>query len=390
MNNPTVLGPKTSYVEILNHFTQAELTDKAKEPKRYNPLRPSSAGKDPRELAYEFMEYRGYAQYDAEVMDPQTHRLLDLGGVIEKHLLYHLKQAFQKAGGDMEIRYQQQTLSFFRLPDGSLVEGNCDAVFLPKSKKFGGCIADVKSKKDKFSMFYKTAWEELSAKLSGMKSVQCFGEESFWVEDVDAFIEELDDYFFAMNFYQLNMYFFDEHQFLRSRGIDHACILQYSKNDSRLREIRFKPSESIYQKVKDKFCMVQKIVDETKDPTQVPRENVLGSAAVAFSKYKKIDWPEDDALKAFFNTLPAKQWPKDLDRLPAKEANALKDLFAKYKTALEYQEKLEGIEQKIVGILDSLKVFKVRFDEDNIYQMKRLKSGGVGGGERLVLRRGKL
>ncbi len=384
-----ILGPKQGYVEILAHYTQELLNEKSLESRTSNPLRPSSAGKDARELAYEFMEYRGYAKYESEAMNPESHRLLNLGNPIEKHLIWEFREAFKRAGKDIDVKYQQQVLSFFKLNDGTQIEGQIDLALIPKSKKFGGCVADVKSKKDKFSAFYKTGWDELSAKLTAMKTVDAFGEECFWVEDLDAFLLELDDYFFAQNFYQLNMYFFDEHSFLRSRGVDHAAIFQYCKNDSRVREIRFKPSQALFDKVKAKFLLIQTQVDLTKDPTSVPRENVLGSIACAFSKYRKIDWPEDDALKAFFNELPSKQWPKDLDRLGA-EGQELADLFDKYLELSEVPDVLEKVEQKIVSTLDKIKVFKVRLSNGFIYQMKRLKSGGPGSGERLVLRRSKL
>lgn len=385
-----VLGPKTGYVEILNHYTQEELAEESKQDRKFNPLRPSSAGKDARELAYEFMEYRGYAKYESEPISPELHRLFKLGHQIEKHLFWEFKDAFERAGGDIEVRYQQQVLSFFTLPDGKIVEGSCDGTFIARSGKFGGCLTDFKSKNDKFSSYFKTKWDETSDKLASMKSVLKFGDEAFWVEDLEAFIDELDDYFFSMNFMQLNMYFHDEHQFLKSRGVDHCAIIQYNKNDSRLREIRFKPSQKLFDRVKDKFFTIQTKVDETKDPTSVPRENVLGSAACAFSKYRKIDWPDVDALKEHFKTYPPKAWPKDMDRLPGSEQPALRELFAQFEAAQAAASAVDKIQQKIVTILDSIKVSKVKLDNEHVYYTKHLKSGGVGGKGQIVLRRGKI
>jgi hypothetical protein len=383
-----LLGPKQGYVEILNFFTQQSLDEQSQQPRKYNPLRPSSAGKDARELAYEYMEFKGYAQYSTEAFDPETHRLLKLGHAVEKHVIWELKDALQAAGGDIEIRYQQQVLSFFTLPDGTKVEGSCDLVLMSRSKKFGGCLADVKSKKDKFSQFFKTDWDATSDKLSNMKTVQVFGQDSYWVEDLEAFLQELDDYFFSMNFKQLNMYFYDEHEFLQTRGVDHCAILQYNKNDSRLREIRFKPSRTVFEQVRDKFSMVQKIVDETKDPQQVPRENILGSAAVAFSKYRSIDYPDANALKEYFNTLPKKHWPKDTDRLSS--GQSLDELFEQFEAALKAADEADRLEQKIVALLEQEQVKKVKTSNGNVYQMKYLKTGGVAGKGALVVRRSKI
>lgn len=386
-----VLGPKTGYIEILNHYTQQEIIQEASGSRRSSPLRPSSAGKDARELAYEFMEYRGYANYPAEPITPELHRLFKLGHQIEKHLFWEFKDAFEMAGGDIEVRYQQQVLSFFKLPDGSIIEGSCDGVFIARSKKFGAALVDIKSKNDKFSSYFKSKWDETSEQLSEMKTVHKFGDDAYWVEDLSAFLDELGDYFFAMNFLQLNMYFFDEHEFLKTRGVDHCAIIQYNKVDSRLREIRFKPSKELFEKVRDKFVLVQSKVDETKDPTSVPRENVLGSAACAFSKYRKYDWPEDtDALKAHFKTYPPKAWPKDMDRLPVGEQPALRALFDQFEKAQAAADQIDKIQQKIVTILDNLGVSKVKLDNDRVYQTKRLKSGGPAGKGQIVLRRGKL
>lgn len=383
-----MLGPKQGYVEILNYFTQQKLNEEANRPRKYNPLRPSSAGKDARELAYEYMEYKGYASYGSEPIDPDLDRLFKLGHTIEKSLLYQFQDALKLSGGDLELRYQQQTLSFFQLHDGTQIEGSCDAVFLPRTKAFGGGVMDVKSKKDKFHSYFKTDWDGTSDKFSNMRTVQKFGEESFWIEDLEAFLLELDDYFFAMNFKQLNMYFFDEHKFLRERGVDHGVIIQYAKNDSRVREIRFKPSEKIYQQVKDKFLLVAKTVDETKDPTQVPRENVLGSAAVAFSKYRKIDYPDADAMKAYFNTWPKKQWPRDTNRLES--GKTLDGLFSELEAARNAADEAERVEQQIVTILEKEQEEKIKTSTGEIYQMKYLKSAGVGGKGGYVVRRTKL
>lgn len=385
MNN-TILGPSMGYIEMLNAFTQEVSEDKDKEFAKYNPLRPSSAGKCTRELGNEFARYRGYKEYRKTPNTPETHRLLNFGNPIENHLISEMRDAFKKAPVPVSIKYRQQTLSFFRLGDGTLIEGNIDLTLI--SEKFK-CVIDIKSKKDKFSAWYKTSWEELSDKMFKMKSVQRFGEETYWVEDLDAFILELNDAFFAANFYQLNMYFFDEGKFLRERGVDHAAIIQYNKNDSRIREIRFKPSQSLYDRVKSKFLSVQEVVDRDKNADALPQDYALGSAKCAFCDFNKDCYPEDNALKLHFKTYPHKRWSKDLDRLPQKDAQALDALFDKYVDLSSKASELDSLELQIVQIMNKVKVNKIKLEDGKVYEVKRLKSGGVAGGPREVIRRSK-
>lgn len=382
-----VLGPSVGYVEMLNYYTQEIIDEKAKAPSKYSPLRPSAAGKCTRELGFEQMEYRGYASYEKTPNTPEVHRLLDFGYAVENHVLYQMQAAFKRMPKPIEIKYKQHTLSFFKLPDGTRVEGNIDMVLVSEKWKV---VADVKSKKDKFSAFYKSSWEELSDKLVRMASVHKFGEESYWVEDLKQFIEELDDAYFAMNFMQLNLYFHDEHHFLREKGVDHAAIFQFNKNDSRMREIRFKPCDKLYEEVKAKFESVQKVIDETKDPMNLPADFALGSSKCGFCNFRKKCYPDTDAMKDHFKTYPPKRWPKDLNRLDRELQDQLYPLFKVYSNLVKGSDELEKIERKIVNILDNAKINKIRLSDDEIFEVKQLKSGGPAGGPRAVLRRSKL
>jgi len=382
-----LLGPQVGYVEIVNHLTQEIIDEKAKSPSKYQPLRPSASGKCERELGFEFMEYKGYAAYPKESNTPEVQRLLNFGYSVENHVLYEFQNAFKRAAKPIEIKYKQQTLMFFKLPDGTQVEGNIDMVLVSEKYK---CVADVKSKKEKFSSWFKSSWDELAEKFFKMKSIVKFGEESYWVSDLDAFLKELNDPFFAANFYQLNLYFYDIHQFLRDKGVDHAAIFQYSKNDSRIREIRFRPSETVYEYVKAKFVNVVDVIEKTKNPLELPREFVLGSVKCAFCPFREKCWPEDDAMKAFFKTLPPKQWPKDIDRLPEELQGKLLELFTQYQSLTATTEQLNVVEKEIILMLDKAKTNKVKLPDGTVYRVKHLKSGGSGGKGQLVLRRDKL
>jgi hypothetical protein len=390
-----LLGPAVGYIDIADHYTN----DLAKEDQefftKYSPLRPSSAGVCERSLAYSYAQYKGLAKFESDPKNPETMRLLDLGHAVEGHYLRHLTRAFEKMPSPLKLKYKQQVLSFFRLPDGHLIEGSLDSCFINEKFKV---IIDVKSKKDKFSQFYKTSWEDMDAKFIKMKSVQQITDKAFWVEDLVAFLEELNDAFFAANFYQLNMYFFDEGNFIRERGIDHAAILQYNKNDSRHREIRFKPSEEAYGYVKEKFMRVSQVLNDALDQEntlevameRTKKEHTLGSASCAFCPYSKQCWPESElgAMKEHFSTYPKKRWPKDANRL--KVYDEMQEVFDKYKAAVSIESERQKWEQKLIQLLDNEKVSKVKFSNDEIYEVKALKSGGVAGGPRKVLRRGKL
>jgi hypothetical protein len=159
-------------------------------------------------------------------------------------------------------------------------------------------------------------------------------------------------------------------------------VLQYNKSDSRIREVRFVPSDEVAQRTKDKFIKVAATVDAEKSVENLTKEYVLGSQKCGFCPFRKECWPENDALKAYFQELPPKQWAKDLDRLPQVEQGPLRALFAEYEDLVSKGTKLDKIEHEIIKVLDRNKVYKVRLSKDRVYRVKRLKEG-------LVLRRDK-
>lgn len=385
MSDIKVLGPQFGLNELLDALTQEMLDERAKEPMKYNPLRPSSAGKCERELGYEYAEFRGLARYEKKPNSPDVHRLLNLGNSIETHLIWEMRDAFKCLKNPIEIKYQQQSLSLFKLHDGQLIEGKLDLVLVSDKFKM---ICDVKSKGVKHSSWAKSSWEELAEKLSGMKTAHKFGNDSYWVEDLGAFIAELNDALFASNFFQLNLYACSD--FIRERGIDCASIIQYNKSTSELREIRFKPCMAMFNYVREKFQRVAEVVDTTKDPKNLAKEFAHGTSKCGFCPYNKECYPEEDALKAYFKTLPPKRWPKDLDRLSQAEQNKLKELFNEYEQLAKSSARMEKVEQDIIVVLDKAKVTKLRLEDGKIFEVRRLKSGGPGGGPRSVLRRGKL
>ncbi len=281
-----MLGPSVGYVDLLDHVTKELLEKEEAEARKYHPLRPSAAGKCTRELYYDAREYYGLEKYPKTLKTPETHRLLNFGNPVEFHLL----KQFELAKEYFTLRYKQQVLSFTQLKAKNpkyahLLEGSLDAVFWsPKWK----CVMDVKSKKDGYDFrAKKTRWESMSEKLAGMSSVEVISDQSFWVENLDAFLEELNDPFFESNFLQLNLYALSD--FLVQRGVDHAAIIQYSKNDSKLREVRFKPSQTLFDKVIAKFQTVTNAIDQDKEALAT-RDYPEGSFKCRYCAYVKTCW----------------------------------------------------------------------------------------------------
>jgi hypothetical protein len=124
--------------------------------------------------------------------------------------------------------------------------------------------------------------------------VKVIDERGFWVEDLEAFIKDLsdpeglNDPWLAANFQQLNIYCMSE--FLQERGIDFGFILQFNKNDSRIREIRFKPSAKVLELTKLKFQTVVDAVDKHSDPTHAPRDYTKDSATCRYCPFRRMCW----------------------------------------------------------------------------------------------------
>lgn len=374
-----LLGPPCGYVDLLDHATTEKLEKDKAEGKDFQktPVRPSAAGYCTRELFYSLMQFHGKAKYETPVNEPNVHRLLNLGHSIESHII----RQFELLSDLFDIRYKQQVLSFKYIESkqdkkmSQWVEGSLDLVlWSPKWK----CVVDIKSKKDKWNQGFKSDWDSQSDKLRKMASVKTISDTSFWVEDLDAFLAELNDPFFEANFRQLNLYAGSD--FLKERGVDHGAIIQYNKNDSRLREIRFKPSPKLYKATLAKFDTA--IAAAAKgDAEAAPRDYVLGSIKCAFCKFNKECWGEaSDPKKDFFATFPKKQWPTEVARL--KDADEVVELFNQYHAAAASAKKQEQAERAVVKALMERQVEKVKLADGSVWELKRLKDS-------VVIRRGK-
>lgn len=373
-----ILGPPTGYTDILNEATIVNLRKDRDSGKQYQktPIRPSSAGECARALYMDLLQFSGRAKFETELLSPETVRLFSLGHSVEWNLI----DQFYKSGA-FEIRYKQQSLSFAYLESKSdpklaqWFEGSLDMVLWSPQHK---CVVDVKSKKDRFSAGHKSAWDDQDEKLGVMKSVQRISDTAYWVEDLEAFLAELNDPFFSANFKQLNMYACST--FLRERGIDHGSIIQYSKNDSRLREVRFKPSLALYEATILKMQNVIRAVDEDK-PELAPKEFMLGSVKCAYCKFKNYCWPNVDVTKAFYKTLPAKEWPRDTDRM-GKAGADIEKLFEARRTKQSAEDERDKLETEILFAMKEKGVEKIRLENGEVWLAKQNKDA-------IVLRRSK-
>lgn len=376
----TILGPEKGYVEMLDEATLEAFKKEAAGPRKYYPLRPSSAGKCTRELAYELAEYHGFGKYGVEERKPSVSRLLNLGHHIERHLIQEFERHLAPQG--YELKYKQQTVTFFPVtftkhPEWNrLVEGSLDSCFFSPETRG---VVDYKSKGDKFSAYFESKWTETADKLSRMKSVEMVSDIFFKVYDLPAFLEELKDPFFEMNFVQLNGY--ANSDFLKARGVDHCSILQSNKNDSRLREIRFKPSAEVFEKTRLRFQAAADAVD-LGNPELAPRDYVLGSLKCRFCPFAGQCWDGKDVKKAFYNTLPPKQWPKDTGRLGS-AGQELEQLFDTYLDMSAMADEAKDLESKILKLMMDRNLTRIRLESGEIYMAKRLKDS-------VVLRRTKL
>jgi hypothetical protein len=372
---PAVIIPgcPVGYTDLLrDHLfekSKKEMAELKENGGKKNPLRPSSAGKCERELAYELMEFSGQAFYDKEPLDPETQLIFGLGHSIESHLLYQFKQVEL-----VRVAYQQQSLLFFKIDStnpklSTYIEGSTDAAFMSEEHGWKVLI-DVKSKKVKHSNHFKDSWDELAEKFNNMTSIIKIPDshDAWYVENLPVFLKDLNDPFMAANFYQLNLYVLSD--FFKAKGFDHAALLYYDKNSSRLREIRFKPSQEVFDMVENRFKNATKAA-EVGDVTLAKQEFTPGNIKCAFCSYKKDCWKDLDTMKAFFKTLPNKAWPKKAEELGSEFANSLSDFHA----LTDMSNAKAALEEELMKVMYANKIYKVQLEfQGPIYELKVLKN----------------
>lgn len=366
-----ILGPDVSLIDILDDKlleNQAKDEENLKKGiSKYYPLRPSSSGSCERELAFKLMEHSGQAYYEKEGMDPNTIRLLGLGASVEYSIISFLKQV-----DVWQVKYQQQSLAFFNIESTNdkikyFIEGSIDLCLIFNNGKHK-MMLDVKSKKDKFSSTHKSQWDEANDKYSNLKTLVKIGEGSFYADDLEAFLEELNDPFFEANFLQLNLYL--NSSFAKERGIDIGAILQYNKNTSGLREIRFRPSEKLYKKVEEKFKSAAAAATAG-DPMKANTTYLPGSIKCSFCSYAKVCRPNTDVKKAFFETLPTKYFPTNIAKI---QDETLKQLIKEYDAVYDLEKSKKALEERLAKRLLDSKIYKVKLESGTVYEVKTFKT----------------
>lgn len=352
--------PDVGYVDLLDHsLTENEKNSNIK----FYPLRPSSAGKCSYALYNDLKEYNSDVKIiEKKNKEPNVIRLLSLGHSIEFSMINNFKSMIKEF--DYKIKYKQQVVSVFTLDDGTVVEGSIDFCLENGDYK---CVCDAKSMKDAFSGFRKTRFDEQLEKYSKMKSLTKLSNLCFYAEDVNALVTELKDDFKVDNIVQLNLYACTD--FFKERGYDHASLLYYNKNDSRMFEIRFKPSDKLRDKIKDKY---QKVYD-AKDPAKVVRDFKLGSIRCAFCDYNSLCYANANSLQEWFNTLHnKKKFPTNINKI--KEKDKVKELFNKYYELIKCNKEQKEVESEICEILKEQKINKIKVDNEYTFEVKYLKS----------------
>lgn len=347
-----LLGPPVSFVDLLHHslydLSEREEVKVKNGTAAKGPFRPSSAGECERALAFKGMEYTGRAYYEKKLIEPHVQLIFQLGHSIEAMLM----KAFEHVEF-FETKYAQQTLTFFKIESGDkkidqILEGSNDGCFVAKSGEWRG-VFDVKSKAVGVGKFKRTKWDEFDCQLVEMKTVQNISETGWWIEDVEAFIKEVHDPLLAMNFWQLNLYC--NSQFMLERGFDFASLIYFGKDDSRMRELRFKPSKSLADKVERRFQSAAKAVAAS-NPLLAKQEFLLGSSKCAFCPYVAPCWGVNEraALNKYFKdeNLGNKIWPKDLDKDDPSMASVLLEFHMMERVEKDKAIKEDWIKQYMI------------------------------------------
>ena len=354
----SIPGPVKSYCTLLDEALAKKDELEAATPSKYFPLRPSAAGYCGRKLGYSLAAYRGSIPHAPDRKKPNIQRLLDFGHSVE----YHALRVFQNALPEMKQRFKQQVVDMFRLDSGILIEGSTDVAFINEK-----ALVDVKSVGPRWSKGYKSTWDEMLAKYEAMTTVIKFDENAFYVHDVKAFFAEVGEDALVANITQLNLYLCTD--FMKARGLDHGVIYRYNKADSRHMEIRFAPSQELFDDIRVKFNNIDKACAEGgPGPDAVPREAMLGSQACAFCPYAARCWPEvADSKTEYYKSLPKKKWA---DRAPA----ALADIFSQLDTHKAAETESEKLTAEILKYMVENKMYKVKLPDGRVYEAKYLAS----------------
>ena len=358
-------GPIQSYASMAD----AAIVEKNSKQQKWFPLRPSSAGKCSRLLAYELMAYKGKGELVEEQRRPSVWRLLELGHYVEDQTIANLEKIPEFA-----VRFKQQLLDFFVLPSGQRVEGSTDAVMWSDKHR---CVLDVKSVGDRFHSQFGTKWRGMLAGYSKMQHCVQFDTNSFYIENLPAFIKELgsEDSLYD-NLLQVNSYCCTP--FMQARDVDHGVVLRYNKNTSELSEIRFKPSMELFEALKAQFTAIEAAV-EANNPDAAPKDFILGSVKCAYCPMQSHCWPKATKGEVFANS-PKKNWATPVADL--EKGEEIEVLLAERTKHESSKANMAKVDESILLLMDGHGVTKIKAKDGSVYDKVQL-------AKEVQLRRGK-
>lgn len=357
----SILGPEKSFTRMVDEALLAK-AEADKNGPGYNPLRPSSSGYCARKLAYDYSAFKGYSEKIHEDRKPSVIRLLNLGHAVEYQALKELDMI-----PGFSVKFKQQVVDLFKLPSGKRIEGSVDALMVSDDHKV---LLDVKSVGLRWHSAFGNSWRSLMEKYDRMQTMQQFDENAWYIDDVIAWLDEIGEDALVANVTQVNLYACSA--FMQERGVEVGVVYRYCKANSETMEIRFKVSPELFERVKQKYSLIETKVEERKIE-EVPKEFVLGSQACGFCPYQALCWPEANAKKEYLATFPNRDgFPESIDDLD--EAPALKELFAKLATQEHIVDQKAITEQAILKILGESEVEKIKVDDSTIYKRVFYKS----------------
>lgn len=251
----------------VDHKWAVDKAQKAAEEKNFEatekrngfPLRPSSALKTMRDLYYGLENWAHPGTIPVTKMDGRVSMLLGLGHLIERHVVYNLKQA------GFTILYENHRVTYGELADGTELSGEFD--FCIETKEGELVICDSKSIGD--YGFNRTQLPKLE------------------------------------HIAQINLYMHSD--WARKKNINRAIVVYYSKNNSdmKMREFQYSP-----ELAEDVIARFQLVYDMWKRKELPPREKVFGLDWEAkYSNFVDHDMaefnvPEEDRERDTVECLP--------------------------------------------------------------------------------------
>lgn len=333
------------------------------------PLSPSQFGACGRLLAMGLSEAVGKGMYPLELLDPRAKRRFSRGYDIEYSLIKQLKKYVPIQQG-----FGQQYLAMDLTPDGKyVIGGSLDTLFMTTEHM----IVDIKSKADYWSNSHTGAFEELFDNIRNKPGVTEFGERSFFIHDIEAFYESFPkDDFISGYFLQLNAYGacawakdFRSNLFPGIVGVSAVALLFENKNNHIMAEIRWAPSQKLYDMAIAKMkAIYQWVAIDGKPADQYKADFTLGSIRCRLCPRKSACWGD---TRHPYNG-PKKKWA--VDSRVVSNNNELEKCYEDYKKVLNEEDENKKIEQELIKEFVNSGERKIRFPDGSIFEVKELKT----------------